>query len=81
MGLKDADLERIVADYQVGGTDEQCYQMLLKWERKFSGNGCNYRTLGKVLLDSDENRHLFAEYVKRVKIIEKFNRTLTSIFI
>lgn len=71
MGLVEGDLERIVSDYQVGGTDEQCYQMLVRWEQRFGGNGCDYRTLGKVLLDSDKNRHLFAEYVERVKSIEK----------
>jgi hypothetical protein len=64
-------LERIVADHQVGGTDEQCYQMLLTWQQRFTGNGCDYRTLGKVLLDSDKNKHLFAEYVKKVKHLGK----------
>lgn len=69
--MAERDLEIIVADYRVGGTDEQCYQMFLMWEQRFGGNGCNYRTLGEVLRDSDKNRHLYAEYVERVKTIEK----------
>lgn len=68
LGLQEADLERIESDYQ--GMDERCYQMLLRWEQRFTGNGCSCQTLGRVLLDSDKNRHLFAEYVERAKKLQ-----------
>lgn len=71
LGLDERVLERVIADHHLGGTDELCYQMFLVWAQRFSGNGCDYRTLGRVLQDSDKNRHLCAEYVQRVKDIEK----------
>lgn len=70
LGLEEHELERIEEDHRTGGVDEQCLQMFHTWEQRFAGNGCNYRTLGQVLRDSEKNKHLYAEYVQRVKKIE-----------
>ena len=70
LGLKENDIERIMADYRNFGTDEMCFQMFVMWERYFTGMGCDYRTLGEVLRKSEKNRHLYPEYVERVKALE-----------
>ncbi len=71
LGLDEADLERIRADHGGGGTDEQCYQMLLRWRMTSGRDECTYRRLGQVLRDSNKNKHLYAEYVERVRAVEK----------
>lgn len=69
LGLQESDIERIVSDFQ--GTDERCIQMFLRWEQRYSGTQCSYRKLGEVLKNSDGNKHLYDEYVMKVKGIEK----------
>ena len=71
LGLEESDIERIVADHMNFGTDELCFQMFVMWERYFTDRGCDYRTLGEVLRTSEKNRHLYSEYVTRVKALEK----------
>ena len=68
LGLSDAEIEIIVVDHQ--GVGEQRYQMLATWERCYF-HECSYQKLGRVLLESASNKHLYPEYVERVKNLEQ----------
>lgn len=69
LNLVERDIERIMNDFQ--GMSECCYQVFMRWEQSFAGSGeCSYRKLGQVLRTSEPNRHLYVEYVKRVKELE-----------
>ena len=66
LGLQDSDIAIIESDHRLGGLKEHRLQMFLAWEKRFYQD-CNYQRLGEVLMESDKNRHLYSEFVRRVK--------------
>lgn len=69
LGLEDYEIDRIVEENR-GDITEQCYQMFSKWEQRMPEN-YSYRTLGKVLLENEKNKVLFAEFAKEVNEAER----------
>lgn len=67
LGIQESEIERIEIDHR--GLDEHRFQMFQTWERRYY-HDCNYQKLGAVLLNSENNRRLYDEYVTRVKKIE-----------
>lgn len=68
LGLEDFEIDRIVEE-NPRDVKEQCYQMFCKWEQQMP-HKYSYQTLGKVLLDSEKNKRLFADFVKEVNKAE-----------
>jgi hypothetical protein len=62
LGLKEADIESIKADYPCNSR-EQCYKMLLMWKQRCAQNA-TYQALGRALLA--EARNVYPNYVKIV---------------
>ena len=71
LGLEDYEIDRIV-DENPRDLTEQCYQMFCKWEQRMPEK-YSYRILGKVLLENEKNKMLFAEFAKEVNEAETVN--------
>ena len=64
LGLEEFEIDRIVEE-NPRDIKEQCYLMFRKWEQQMPDK-YSYQTLGKVLLDSEKNKRLFADFAKEV---------------
>ena len=70
LGLQESDIERITSDHN--GILEQRFQMFRTWEQQ-GFDDCSYQRLGEVLMNSEKNRHLYEEYVRKVNENEQIS--------
>ena len=63
--LEESLIDRIALENQ-NNIREQCYKMLLEFKQK-EGAGCTCQRLGRALLQSEKNRHLFAQYCAKLR--------------
>ncbi len=62
--MENSEIERILIDYR-DNVMEQRYQMFESW-KKHEWSDYTYRTLGDVLLKSESNRQLYADFCNEV---------------
>ncbi len=69
LGLQEHDIDRIEIENR-DDLREQCYKMFSAWHQQ-TGRACSYQTLGRVMLESEKNRNLYASFVEKVREAEE----------
>jgi hypothetical protein len=64
LDVKEPDLERISLENQ-NDIREQCFQMLKRFSME-AGSRSTCQRLGRALLESERNKHLFAQFCEKV---------------